>query len=160
MSPFRLNVLVIFPSLKQEGGMVEISFILGLLSARQPLNTWSPDQRWREAHLLAAHSLSVAGELKSRCESKTQCSFSRIVLCAEIWPCQLKKKALGYLIRCGASQSLKCPCVKGTASFVVAALFFESILQYRCHSHSSLANFVILGRLTYLNFHFHISKKR
>lgn len=71
MSLFRLNIIVIFPSLKQEGGIVEISFILGLLSARQPLNTWSPDQRWREAHLLAAHSLSVAGELKSRCESKT-----------------------------------------------------------------------------------------
>lgn len=160
VSLFRENFIVILPSWKQEGEKVEISFILGLLLARQPLSMWSPDQRWRGAHLLAAHSLSVAEELKSRRWAQNTYSFSSVVLCAEIWPCWLKKKVRGYLILCGASQSLKCTCVKCTVSFVVAVLFFESILQYRNHSHSLLTNFVILGRLTYLNFQFHISNKR
>ena len=160
MSLFRVNIIVIFPSLKQEGEKVEISFILGLLLDRQTLSMWSPDQRWRGAHLLAAHSLSVAEELKSRCRVQITHSFSSIMLCAEIWPCRLKKKAVGYLILRGASESLKCTCVKRTASFVVGVLFLESILQHGYHSHSLLANFVILGRLTYLNFQFHISKKR
>ena len=38
VSLFRENFIVILPSWKQEGEKVEISFILGLLSARQPLS--------------------------------------------------------------------------------------------------------------------------